>query len=67
MFFYEVKNGRLKFKNVNSLKYHVFQIRNWYFEVSWIDRKGNNSGWLVTNLMKMSESEKNWIIKYYQP
>ena len=67
LFFYEVKNGRLKFKNVNSLKYHVFQIRNWYFEVSWIDRKGNNSGWLVTNLMKMSESEKSWIIKYYQP
>ncbi len=67
LFFYEVKKGRLKFKNVNSLKFHVFQIREWYFEVSWIDRKGNNSGWLITNLMRVSEEEKNWIIKYYQP
>lgn len=67
LFFYEVKNGRLKFKNVNSLKYHVFQIRDWYFEVSWFDRKGNNSGWLISNLMQMPENEKSWIIKYYQP
>lgn len=67
LFFYEVKNGRLKFKNVNSLKYHVMQIRNWYFEVSWIDRKGNNSGWLITNLVQMSEDDKNLILKYYQP
>ena len=67
LFFYEVKNGRLKFKNVNSLKYHVFQIRDWYFEVSWFDRKGNNSGWLISNLMPMPENEKSWIIKYYQP
>ena len=67
LFFYEVKNGRLQFKNVNSLKFHVFQIRDWYFEVSWFDRKGNNSGWLISNLMQMPESEKSWIIKYYQP
>ena len=30
---YEVKRGNMKFKTINEVKFHFFQIRNWYFEL----------------------------------
>lgn len=67
LFFYEVKKGNLKFEKVNNLKFHVFQIKNWYFEVSWFNREGYNSGWLISNLIYVKEEEKNELLKFYQP
>jgi hypothetical protein len=67
LFFYEIKKGNLLFKNVSTLKFHIFQIKNWYFEVSWFNRSGNNSGWLISNLMFVSEQEKEALLKFYQP
>ena len=67
LFFYEVKKGLMTFRQVNSLKFHILQIPDWYFEVSYIDRKGNNSGWLISNLIYVSEKEKQELLKFYQP
>lgn len=67
LFFYEVKQGNMKFKNVDKLKFHIFQIDNWYFEVSWFNRSGNNSGWLISNLMYAPENEKENLLMFYQP
>ncbi len=67
LFFYEVKRGNLVFKKVDSVKFHVFQIKDWYFEVSWFNRSGNNSGWLMSNLIYLPEKEKLKLIKFYQP
>jgi len=67
LFFYEVKNGHLVFQHVDGLKFHVFQIKDWYFEVSWFDRKGLNSGWLMSNVIYLPEKEKTNLIKFYQP
>jgi hypothetical protein len=67
LFFYEVKLGRLKFVKIDELKFHIFQINNWYFEVSWFNRKGNNSGWLISNLMYVTEQEKESLLKFYEP
>ncbi len=67
LFFYEVKKGNLKFKNVDKLKFHIFQIDNWYFEVSWFNRSGNNTGWLISNLMYVTENEKEKLLMFYQP
>jgi hypothetical protein len=67
LFFYEVKMGRLKFKQVNTLKFHIFQINDWYFEVSYFNRPGMNTGWLISNLMYIKEIEKQSVIKFYQP
>ncbi len=58
LFFYEIKKGNLKFKTVKSMKYHFFQVNNWYFEVSEFNRKSQNSGWLISNLFRVSEPEK---------
>ena len=67
LFFYEVKQGNLKFDHVESEKFHVFQIDNWYFEVSWFNRSGYNSGWLISNLIYLKDAEKETLLKIYQP
>lgn len=67
LFFFEIKTGRLKFINIDSLKFHIFQIKNWYFEVSWFNRGGTNSGWLISNLMYINENDKLPLLKFYEP
>ncbi len=67
LFFYEIKKGSLVFKHVDSVKFHVLQIKDWYFEVSWFNRSGLNSGWLMSNVIYMPEKEKVNLIKFYQP
>ncbi len=67
LFFYEVKQGNLKFDHVDKVKFHVFQIKNWYFEVSWFNRNGYNSGWLISNLIYIREEDKSSLLKLYQP
>ncbi|MBU2557396.1 MAG: hypothetical protein KJ578_06420 [Bacteroidetes bacterium] len=67
LFFYEVKQGNLRFKSVDNLKFHIFQIDNWYFEVRWFNRSGNNTGWLISNLMYAPENEKDNLLMFYQP
>lgn len=67
IFFYEIKQGNLVFDKVNSEKFHVFQIDNWYFEVSWFNRAGFNTGWLISNLVYLKDEEKNELLEFYQP
>lgn len=67
LFFYEIKRGNLKFDHVEKVKFHVFQIKDWYFEVSWFNRRGYNSGWLISNLIYLKDSEKEALLKLYQP
>jgi hypothetical protein len=38
VFLYEVKKGNLKFKTVQEVKFHFFQIDGWYFELSQFNR-----------------------------
>ncbi len=67
IFFYEIKQGNLVFEKVDSEKFHVFQIDNWYFEVSWFNRSGLNTGWLISNLIYLKDNEKEELLKFYQP
>ena len=67
LFFYEIKKGKLVFQHVDSVKFHVLQIKDWYFEVSWFNRSGLNSGWLMSNVIYMHEKKKINLIKFYQP
>ena len=67
LFFYEIKKGNLVFQNVDAVKFHVFQIKDWYFEVSWFNRSGSNAGWLISNLFYLPEKDKTDLIKFYQP
>ena len=67
LFFYEIKQGNLKFDHVESVKFHIFQIKNWYFEVSWFNRSGYNAGWLISNLIYLKDDEKATLLRLYQP
>ena len=67
LFFYEIKRGNLVFEQVDTVKFHVFQIKDWSFEVSWFNRSGSNAGWLISNLMYIPEKEKKDLIKFYEP
>ena len=67
IFFYELKQGNLVFQNVNRVKFHFFQVPDWYFELSYINRPGLNAGWLISNLHYVTNEQKEALIKLYQP
>ncbi|HMJ70489.1 MAG TPA: hypothetical protein VK508_16405 [Cyclobacteriaceae bacterium] len=54
LFLYEVKRGNMKFKFVDDVKFHFFQINGWYFELADFNRPGYNTGWLISNLVKIN-------------
>jgi len=64
---YEIKLGNLKFERSGLLKFHFFQIDGWYFEISYFNRPGYNSGWLISKLYKINQKEKEELIKFYLP
>lgn len=65
LFLYEVRKGNLKFSNVDEVKFHFFQLEGWYFGISEFNRPGYNTGWLISNLVKLnSPSDKDLLRKY---
>lgn len=65
LFLYEVKKGNLKFRHVDEVKFHFFQIDGWYFGISEFNRPGYNTGWLISNLVKLnSPSDKDLLRKF---
>lgn len=64
LFIYEFKNGNLQFNAVTKVKFHFFQIDGWYFEISEYNRQGNNSGWLISMLMKINQADKDILTKF---
>lgn len=65
VFLYELKKGNLKFKTVEDVKFHFFQVDHWYFELSEFNRPGYNTGWLISNLVKVNnEAEKDLLRKF---
>lgn len=64
IFLYEMKQNNLRFETVTGLKFHFFQIDGWYFEVSQFNRPGFNTGWLISNLVRLAPGDKETILKY---
>ncbi len=65
LFLYEVRKGNLRFRNVDHVEFHFFQIDGWYFGISEFNRPGYNTGWLISNLVKLnSPAEKDVLRKY---
>lgn len=65
VFLYEIKKGNLKYKTVNEVKFHFFQVQGWYFELSEFNRPGYNTGWLISNLVKLNSAADKEILKKY--
>jgi hypothetical protein len=65
VFLYEVKRGNLKFKTVNEVKFHFFQLEGWYFELSQFNRPGYNTGWLISNLVRLNTPQEKDLLRKY--
>lgn len=61
LFLYELKRGNIKYESVLDVKFHFFQINGWYFELSNFNRPGFNTGWLISNLVKLNPGDKEII------
>jgi hypothetical protein len=64
LFFYEIRREKLRFVTVKDLKFHFFQIEGWYFELTYFNRDGYNSGWLISNLLEIDQRNKEVLINY---
>jgi hypothetical protein len=62
---YEMKNGNVKYKTVHEVKFHFFQIEGWYFEISEFNRSGYNTGWLISNLVKVNNTSEKELLRNY--
>ena len=65
LFLYEVKKENLKFSTVNDVKFHFFQIDGWYFELADFNRPGYNTGWLISNLVKLKDENEKKLMEQY--
>lgn len=65
VFLYETKKGNIKYKSVEQVKFHFFQIPGWYFELAQFNRPGYNTGWLIANLVKLPNAGDEKILRRY--
>jgi hypothetical protein len=65
IFLYEMNRGTMKFKSVQDVRFHFFQIDGWYFELSQFNRPGYNTGWLISSLVRMNSPSDNDALRKY--
>lgn len=65
VFLYETKKGSIKYKSVEQVKFHFFQIPGWYFELAEFNRPGYNTGWLISNLVKLPNPGDESLLRRY--
>lgn len=54
---YELQKQQMKFKTVQSVNFHFFQIAGWYFQIAEYNRPGYNNGWLISDLTPIREED----------
>lgn len=64
LFLFEIKSGNLSFKSIQKVTFHFFQVNGWYFELSEFNRPGYNTGWLIADLIKVNDKDKDLLRKY---
>lgn len=64
LFFME--RGEARFRAVEEVSFHFFQIPGWYFEVSQFNRPSFNKGWLISKLTQIDEDKKPVLQSYIQ-
>jgi len=54
-----VERNILKFVQIENVTYHLLQIDGWLLKIQFQNRIDFNSGWLITDIVKMSKEDKN--------
>lgn len=57
-FFALVESGTLSFSSRKETIYHFFNVPSYIFSVRYHARKKSNTGWLISDFRKLTESEK---------
>jgi hypothetical protein len=57
IFLYEMASKQILFKTVTGSKFHFFQCEGWYFQIAEYNRKGYNSGWLISDLTPIKKED----------
>ena len=57
-FLNQLYRRELTFRQVDHIVYHFLQVEGWVFQVQDFHRPSTNSGWLINNLLLLSETEK---------
>lgn len=58
VFIYLVYSGKLKIEYVESLEFVFLQVPGYAFHIQYFDNQSNNSGWLISNFYRFSDSDK---------
>ncbi len=58
LFFNELHEKHLVFKQINEITYHFLQLDNWIFKVRDFNRDTPNSGWLISELLRVNDRQK---------
>ena len=64
LFLYESKLKNLRFRSVDKVKFHFFQVEGWYFELQEFNRTGMNRGWLISQMTRIPAGQKDILLKY---
>jgi len=64
LFVFEMKRKELSLQSIQEVKFHFFQIDNWYFELKELRRSSKNSGWLISDMAHVTEKDKNLLKQY---
>lgn len=59
VFLYAVKTGEIEFKMARKVTYHFLQIKDWIIKVKEFNRENSNSGYLVSELIKADNPNKD--------
>ena len=62
VFFSFVMIGKIEFCAVSHVTFHCLEVPNYAFTIEEQGRRGLNSGWLITNLIPLSDNNKNQYI-----
>ena len=57
LFIDAMRKQHISFVSVNHVKFHFLQFDGWWFEINYLNRSDVNSGWLITNLLKINNDD----------
>jgi len=64
LFIFEMKKKELSLQSIQEVKFHFFQVDDWYFELKELRRSSKNSGWLISEMAYVTEKDKNLLKQY---
>ena len=57
LFIDAMRKQNLSYISVNHVKFHFLQFDGWWFEINYLNRSDVNSGWLITNMLKINKED----------